>query len=209
MFAVVPVDTIAPMLERFQEMSKGLSEASRREVFDRILQMQNEGYDFDAAGGLLELLIREGLNPDARPFEVAGFEVTTRGLGQERTQSTASVSVRVQDSILVGESTCNGPIEALDRALRGCLANLYPAVSEVKLTDYRVHIIDAQKGTAAKAQIIVEWTDGRSRWFTMGVSDNVVEASWLALVSAIRLELMRLGEQDSSIFCFEDNSWAV
>ena len=197
------------MLERFDEMSKGLSEASRRELFDRIVHMQNDGYDFDSAGGLLELLIREALNPDARPFEVAGFEVSTRKVGNERTQSAASVSIRIQESILVGEAVCGGPINALDTALRNCLANLYPAVAEVTLTDYRVHILDAQKGTAAKAQIIVEWTDGRSRWCTMGVSDNVVEASWLALVTAIRLELMRMGEQDESVFCFEDNSWAV
>lgn len=206
--AVVSPATIAPMLDRF-EMTRGLSDAARRELFDRIAHMQADGYDFDAAGGSLELLIREALNPDARPFEIAGFEVTTRMVGPERTQSTASVSVRIQEAILVGEATCGGPINALDTALRNCLANLYPAVTQVKLTDYRVHILEPQKGTAARAAIQIDWTDGESVWCTMGVSDNVVEASWAALVGAMRLELMRLAEQDQAAIWFEDNSWAV
>jgi 2-isopropylmalate synthase len=206
--AVLSPDTIAPMLDRF-EMTRGLSDAARRELFDRIAHMQNDGYDFDAAGGSLELLIREALNPDARPFEIAGFEVTTRMIGPDRTQSTASVSVRIQEAILVGEAVCGGPINALDTALRNCLANLYPAVTQVKLTDYRVQILEPQKGTAARAGIQIEWTDGSSIWCTMGVSDNVVEASWLALVGAMRLELMRIAERDQASVWFEDNSWAV
>lgn len=208
MFAAVAVDTIAPMLDRL-EISRGLSDAARRELTDRVTHMQAEGYDFEAAGGLLELLVREALNPDARPFEIAGYEVITRAAGPNRSQSSASVSVRIQEAILVGTATSSGPINALDTALRNCLSNLYPAVMNVTLTDYRVHILEPQKGTAAKAGIIIEWTDGKSRWCTMGVSDNVIEASWLALVSAMRLELMRLGEKDESVYCFEDNSWAV
>jgi 2-isopropylmalate synthase len=196
------------MVERF-EMASALSDAARRELFDRIDHMQRAGYDFEAAGGTLELLIREALYPDARPFEIAGFEVTTRLVAPERTQSTASVSIRIQDAVFAASATRNGPVDALDTSLRKCLSYLYPAVSQVKLTDYRVQILEPQKGTAAKAAIVVEWTDGADRWCTMGVSDNIVEASWVALVGAIRLELMRLGEKDHSILCIEDNSWAV
>jgi 2-isopropylmalate synthase len=208
MLAVFPEDTIAPKLNRF-EMAGDLSEAARRELYDRIGHMLQEGYDFEVAGGLLELLVREALHPNARPFEVMSYEVVTRATGQERSQSTASVSVRVQEGVFSATATRNGPVNALHTALRNCLSNLYPAVWQVKLTDYRVHILDPQQGTAARAQIAIEWTDGAAIWCTMGVSDNIIEASWYALVSAIRLELMRLGEQDHSILGLEDNSWAV
>ncbi len=208
MLAVFPEDIIAPKLNRF-EMARDLSDAARRELFDRITQMLQDGYDFDAAGGQLELLLREALHPDARPFEVMSYEVITRATGQERSQSTASVSVRVQEGVFAASATRNGPVNALHTALRNCLSNLYPAVWQVKLTDYRVHILEPQKGTAAKAGIVIEWTDGQDTWCTMGVSDNIVEASWHALVSAIRLELMRLGEHDQSVLGLEDNSWAV
>jgi 2-isopropylmalate synthase len=153
--------------------------------------------------------VREALHPNARPFEVMSYEVVTRATGQERSQSTASVSVRVQEGVFSATAARNGPINALHTALRNCLSNLYPAVWQVKLTDYRVHILEPQQGTAARAQIAIEWTDGTNIWCTMGVSDNIIEASWYALVSAIRLELMRLGEQDQSILGLEDNSWAV
>jgi 2-isopropylmalate synthase len=146
--------------------------------------MQNDGYDFDAAGGSLELLIREALNPDARPFEIAGFEVTTRMIGPDRTQSTASVSVRIQEAILVGEAVCGGPINALDTALRKCLSNLYPAVMQVKLTDYRVQILEPQKGTAARAAY-PDRVDRRpvpsgARWVSPITSSRPVGWRWSA-----------------------------
>jgi 2-isopropylmalate synthase len=208
MFAVMDVEKIARRLDRF-EMASGLSNDARRELFDRIRQMEAEGYDFDAADGALELLIREAAYPNSRPFEVAGFEVTTRMIGPHQTQSTASVSIRIQEAIFAATATCDGPVNALDTVLRQCLWHLYPAISKVELTDYRMSILEQDKGTAAKASVLISWRDGDHKWSTMGVSYNIIEASWLALVSGIRLELMRLGEVDSDILCVEDNSWAV
>ncbi len=186
-----------------------MSGAARRELNDRIGQMQAEGYDFEAAGGALELITREAMHPDARPFEVAGFEVTTRMIGPDQTQSTASVSIRIHQAVFAATATRSGPVNALDTALRQCLSHLYPSISKVRLTDYRVRILEAHKGTGAKAGVIVDWSDGARSWSTMGVSYNLIGASWTALVSGIRLELMRLGEHDEEILCIEDNSWAV
>ena len=208
MFAVMEADAIAPKLQRF-EMARGLSDAARRELYDRIYQMESQGYDFDAADGTLELLVREAAYPNARPFEIAGFEVTTRMTGPDQTLSTASVSVRIQEAIFAATATRNGPVNALDTVLRQCLSHLYPAVSRVELVNYRMHVLEQDKGPAAKAGVIIGWRDGARTWSTMGVSYNIIEASWLALVGGIRLELMRLGEVDADVLCVEDNSWAV
>ena len=201
-------DAVAAKLEKF-EMARGLSDAAQRELYDRIDQMESLGYDFDAADGTLELLVREAAYPNARPFEIAGFEVTTRMTGPDQTQSTASVSVRIQEAIFAATATRNGPVNALDTVLRQCLSHLYPAVSRVELVNYRMNVLEPDKGPAAKAGVIIGWRDGARTWSTMGVSFNIIEASWLALVGGIRLELMRLGEVDADILCVEDNSWAV
>jgi 2-isopropylmalate synthase len=208
MFAVTEFATAARRVRQF-EIANDLSDAASRELHDRIRQMEREGYDFNAAGGALELLVREAVHPNARPFEVAGFEVTTRMIGPDQTSSTASVSIRIQEAIFAASATRNGPVDALDTALRQCLSHLYPAISRVELTDYRMHVLEQAKGTAAKASVLIGWRDGECTWSTMGVSYNIIEASWLALVNGIRLELMRLGEADRDILCIEDNSWAV
>jgi len=101
-------------------------------------------------------------------------------------------------------------MNALDEAVRQCLSPLYPAIANVRLTDYKVRVLDSKKGTAAKVRVLVEWSDHRRSWATVGVSENVIEASWLALIDAIRLELMRLAEKDDAIEkVVEDYCWGV
>ena len=178
-------------------------------MLDRVREMEAQGYDLVKADGTMELLVREALHPGARPYEVTGFEVATRMAGPDETASRAAVSVRVNDAILAHEANCNGPIEALDRALRGCLAYLYPELLKVTLTDYLVHILEPRRGVASKAAVFIEWSSGSRTWRTTGVSDNVIEASWRALMGSVTLELLRLGERDESVYGIIDDSWAV
>ena len=101
-------------------------------------------------------------------------------------------------------------MNALDLALRQCLSTLYPAIANVRLTDYKVRVLDNKKGTAARVRVLIEWSDHRRSWATVGVSENVIEASWFALVDAMRLELMRLSENDPTIQrAVEDYCWGV
>jgi 2-isopropylmalate synthase len=101
-------------------------------------------------------------------------------------------------------------VHALDLCLRKCLSALYPGIQDVRLTDYKVRVLDSKKGTAAKVRVLIEWSDHRKSWATIGVSDNVIEASWRAMIDAIRLELMRITEQDDSIErAVEDYCWGV
>ena len=176
-----------------------LTEDSRRRLLEKIKEMEYLGYELEAAEGTFELLVRDALNPDLHFFDVVGWDVTTRvlpnGLG---TNSTATVVLKVDGQIYPSAAMGHGPMNALDLALRGALTPLYPAISRVRLTDYKVRVLDTT-GTAAKVRVLVEWTDHSKSWSTVGVSENVIEASWLALVDAIRLELMRLRQSDDVV----------
>jgi 2-isopropylmalate synthase len=182
-----------------------LDDAARRELLDRIKQMEFQGYELEAAEGTFELLVREALSPGLKLFEVVRYEVTTKSNG-----SSATVTLKAHDGVHSATANGNGPVNALDLCLRQCLATLYPAIAGVRLTDYKVRVLDFKKGTAARVRVLIEWSDHRRSWATVGVSENVIEASWFALVDALRLELMRLSEQDPSIErAVEDYCWGV
>jgi 2-isopropylmalate synthase len=172
--------------------------------------MEYLGYELEAAEGTFELLVREALNPGLHFFDVEGYEVTTKSTGAVGSRSTATVNLRAQDGVHSATASGHGPVHALDVCLRKCLSSLYPRISEVRLTDYKVRVLEPKKGSAARVRVLVEWSDHRKSWSTVGVSDNVIEASWSALVDAIRLELMRLTEQDESAErAVEDYCWGV
>jgi 2-isopropylmalate synthase len=186
-------------------LEERLDDAARRELLDRIKQMEFQGYELEAAEGTFEMLVREALRPGAQMFEVVGYETTTKP-----NHSTATVTLKVQENILSATASGNGPVNALDVALRQCLSTLYPAIANVRLTDYKVRVLDFKKGTAARVRVLIEWSDHRRSWATVGVSENVIEASWVALVDALRLELMRLSESDPNIEkAVEDYCWGV
>ena len=187
-----------------------LSEEARRELLERIKHMEYQGYELEAAEGTFELLVREALHPGVHFFEVVGLDVATKMMAHHGTQTTATVTLKAQDGVHSATATGRGPVNALDLCLRQCLSTMYPTLSAVRLTDYKVRVLDAKKGTAAKVRVLIEWTDHRRSWSTVGVSENVIEASWCALIDAIRLELMRLTEKDETVeSAVEDYCWGV
>jgi 2-isopropylmalate synthase len=187
-------------------LSGVLDDEGRRLLLDRIKDLEYQGYELEAAEGTFELLVREALHPGLNLFEIVSYDVTTRMVGG----TTATVTLRVQDNIHTAAATGHGPMNALDVCLRQCLSSVYPGIAQVRLTDYKVRVLDSKRGTAAKVRVLVEWSDHRRSWTTVGVSDNVIEASWRALVDAIRLELMRMTERDETIEkAVEDYCWGV
>jgi 2-isopropylmalate synthase len=187
-----------------------LSEEARRDLLERIKEMEFLGYELEAAEGTFELLVRQALRPGLSLFEVEGYEVTLRSSPHGGTRATATVNVAAQDGIHSATATGHGPFHALDLCLRRCLSAVYPQLSSVRLTDYKVRVLDSKKGTASKVRVLIEWSDHRRSWTTVGVSDDVIEASWNALLDAMRLELMRLIETDQSIErAVEDYCWGV
>jgi len=192
-------------------LSSVLTAQAQREFLDRVQAMERDGYELETAGGTLELLAREAAEPGLRFFEVGAFEVTTRMSLQAEALTTAKVTVHVRNASYSATAEGNGPLHALDRCLRAALATFYPQIASVRLTDYRVRVLEPNQGTAAKVRVAIEWSGGHRRWLTAGVSENVIEASWRALVDAIRLELMRLNEQHGTLATasVEDYSWGV
>ncbi|HUP02848.1 MAG TPA: citramalate synthase, partial [Bryobacteraceae bacterium] len=177
-----------------------LDEAARAALLDRIKQMEYEGYELEAAEGTFELLVREALNPGADLFEVESYSVSTGAGGSEgESHTTATVTLRAQGVVHWATATGHGPFNALHECLRKCLCKLYPEIGVVRLTDYKVRVLDSRKGTAAKVRVLIEWSDHSRSWATAGVSDNVIQASWMALVDAIRLDLMRLMEREKPV----------
>jgi 2-isopropylmalate synthase len=191
-------------------LDEKLNEESRKTLLEKIKQLEFEGYELEAAEGTFELMVREALNPGRRFFNLVSFEAVTKMGRSGGSLTMATVSLQADDGLHTETATGNGPVNALDLCLRQCLVGLYPAIRNVKLTDYKVRVIDSRKGTAAKVRVLIEWSDHKRSWATVGVSDNVIEASWQALVDAIRLELMRLADKDDSIEkAVEDYCWGV
>jgi 2-isopropylmalate synthase len=194
-----------------------LSDTARREVLQRMKLMEHEGYDFETAEGTFELLVRQAAYPEFHPFDIVSYEVSTKlqsGAsklqGNDETVTTATVMLRVGDDVHSATATGHGPVHALDMCLRQCLASIYPAIANVRLTDYKVRVLDRRGGTESKVRVLVEWTDHRRSWTTVGISDNVIDASWRALVDALRLELMRLLEKEEPTGSMvRDYSWGV
>jgi 2-isopropylmalate synthase len=164
-----------------------LSESARRELLARVKKLEHDGYDLETADGTFELYVHEAMRPGTKFFDVQDYLVMIRS-----GQATATVNVCAKGAVHNGTATGHGPVNALDVALRKCLAEIYPQIGNVRLTDYKVRVLDTNKGTDAKVRVLVEWSDHEKSWSTVGVSDDVIEASWNALVDALRLELMRI-----------------
>jgi 2-isopropylmalate synthase len=179
-------------------LEQRLTDEHRRTLLETIKQLEYEGYELEAAEGTFELLVREALSPDLAFFEVVNIETTTRMSDHMTSLTTATVTLKVNDGLHSHTGIGHGPVNALDTCLRSCLSPHYPEIRSVALTDYKVRVLDGKKGTAAKVRVLVEWTDNSRSWATVGVSENIIEASWRALSDAIRLELMRLHDRSDS-----------
>jgi 2-isopropylmalate synthase len=166
--------------------------AHLRTLLQRIKELEHAGYEFEAADGSLSLLIRRALRSDARPFTVDAYHVSMRSDGTTSVcEATVKVSVGGGTAHTVADG--DGPVNALDAALRAALVKFYPQLKDVRLTDYKVRIIDSRSGTAATTRVLIESSDGTAEWGTIGVNDNIIEASLEALVDSLEYALIRSG----------------
>lgn len=168
-------------------LAESLSAEARKDLLARVKDLEHDGYDLETADGTFELFVHQALHPGVNFFEVEDWQVSIKS-----GHAQATVRVTAKDAVHTNTATGHGPVHALDCALRGCISELWPIVGDVRLTDYKVRVLDTRKGTDAKVRVLVEWSDHHKSWSTVGVSDDVIEASWNALVDALRLELMRL-----------------
>jgi 2-isopropylmalate synthase len=164
-----------------REYGVELDGAAAGEVVDTLKRLEHEGYHFEVADASLELLMRRasGWEPDF--FEVESFRVMTDRGRDGRFDTEATVKVKVGDRRVVAVGEGDGPVNSLDMALREAIGSDYPALDRIHLTDYKVRVLDTARGTAAVTRVLIDSTDGERSWTTIGVSENIIEASWLAL----------------------------
>jgi 2-isopropylmalate synthase len=161
-----------------------------REMLTQIKELEHRGYEFEAADGSLALLIRRVLTNAPSPFVVDAYHVSIRHDGKASV-CEATVKVRVGTELAHTVADGDGPVNALDAALRTALTRFYRQIEDVRLTDYKVRIINSTRGTAAKTRVLIDSSDGTAEWGTVGVDDNIIEASLKALVDSLEYALIR------------------
>lgn len=165
-----------------------------RSILNQLMKLENNGYVFEGAEGSFELMMRRSLGEEIKLFDLRGFRVIVekRGDGDEVvTEATIKVAVDGEEMLTVAEG--DGPVHALDGALRKALIHFYPDLAEIHLTDFKVRVVNVKEGTAAKVRVLVESGDSDTTWSTIGVSTNIIEASWQALVDSVVYGLYHRG----------------
>jgi 2-isopropylmalate synthase len=167
---------------------------NERVVLQKIKDLESQGFQFEAAEGSFEMLVRRSAPDYQPPFELMDFTVIVEERGSNPVMSQAMVKLRVGGEVMHTAAEGDGPVNALDRAIRKALLPHYPELAEVHLVDYKVRIVDEHLGTAAKPRVLLESARGEERWSTVGCSENIIEASWMALWDSLELPLLRARE---------------
>jgi 2-isopropylmalate synthase len=187
--------TILSMIQKIApNIEKNSPETSR--IIERLKELEYEGYQFEGAEGGFELLIRKELGKYKPFFELETFKIIGEHPSEEdilrgRQSANAMIKVSVDGKSEITAAEGDGPVNALDKALRKALEVFYPALSEVHLTDYKVRVLDSSSATASKVRVLIESSDGNDIWTTVGVSKDIIEASWKALVDSIEYKLIK------------------
>lgn len=176
-----------------REMGLALRKDSRQvgDILDRLERLESGGYQFESADASFKLLVRKTLRKHVPFFELLGFNVVVQkrdAASPATTVATIKVSVGGQTELTAGEG--DGPVDALNSALRKVLRRFYPSIDDVALEDYHVRILDPETGTRATTRVLIDSSDGKNHWGTVGVSENIIEASWEALVDSVEYKLI-------------------
>jgi 2-isopropylmalate synthase len=177
------------VLAKAEEYEVELAEGAEQEVVRGVKELEAKGYAFESAEASVTLLMRRQSPTYRAPFELVDYKVICGQRGNEEPFADASIKIRVGGNVVHTAAEGNGPVGALDAALRKALAAAYPEVTGIRLEDYKVRILDSVAGTAATVRVLIENGVGEERWTTVGASANVLEASWLALVDGIEYGL--------------------
>jgi 2-isopropylmalate synthase len=175
----------ATILQRAESIGLEIDDDTAREAIDVLKDREHAGYHYEAAEASFDLLLRK-LTGEYEPlFQLEGFRVTTemREGGKVETEATLKIRVQGERHLTVAEG--NGPVNALDKALRLAITRYYPHLADIELTGYRVRILDSDHGTGAGTRVLLDSTDGDESWGSIGVSENIIEASWEALVDSL------------------------
>jgi 2-isopropylmalate synthase len=196
-FLMSEVSGRSTILSRIQEVEPNITKDSEETqlLIDKLKQLEHEGYQFEGAESSFELLIRRSLGKYKTFFTVKDFKVISEQPWKDLNSASAMIKVQVDGVEEITAAEGDGPVNALDKALRKALGFFYPQLNRIRLTDYKVRVLNSNGGTAAKVRVHIESTDGKKIWGTVGVSTNIIEASWKALVDSIEYALIHQEEE--------------
>jgi len=188
------------VIEKIRKFDEGMTKDSPvvAQIVARLKELEHEGYQFEGAEGSFELLVRKNMGKYKPFFNLSYYKV----IGEQPVDGVpynafAQIKIGVGAKIAITAGEGDGPVHALDSALRNALEQFYPVVRKIRLTDFKVRVLDSRSATAAKVRVLIESTDGEDVWTTVGVSSDVIEASWIALVDSFEYKLIRTEEGPS------------
>jgi 2-isopropylmalate synthase len=206
-FVVSELACKSTVVLKARELGLELDGPQLNNVVETLKRLEHEGYHFEVADGSLELLMRRAIGWEPTWFHVEAFRVIVDDTaridfltGEEHASALteATVKVHVGDERVIATAEGNGPVNALDNALRKALLQWFPQLERVHLTDYKVRVLDTQHGTEAVTRVLIDSTDGDTTWTTIGVNENIIEASWQALLDSIHFGLLKTDDVGST-----------
>jgi 2-isopropylmalate synthase len=181
----------ASISTKLTQQGIGSDRALMSKILNRVQDLENEGYEFEAAEASFDLLVRQTAGTYQPKFERLSFRVNIEADGHAQPVTEATVKIRVGDEVQHTVSEGDGPVNALDGALRKALQPFYPNLATMQLVDYKVRVVNSRAGTAARVRVVIESRDETDVWGTVGVSENIIEASWKALVDSFEYKLFK------------------
>jgi 2-isopropylmalate synthase len=162
-----------------------------KKILEKLKEMEYEGYQYEGAEGSFELIIKKVLGRYQKFFELREFKAIINEPSINNYNSYVMIKIKVDEEEEITAAEGGGPVNALDKALRKALERFYPELHEMKLSDYKVRVLDSEAATAAKVRVLIESTDGEDVWTTIGVSSDIIDASWKALVDSVEYKLLK------------------
>ena len=181
----------ASVLNKAEELGLEIDDATARAVLEQVKEMEHAGYQFEAADGSFELLVRRALGWEPDFFRLESYQAHVERREGDHVSAEATVKLTVGGETRVTTGEGDGPVNALDSALREALRPVYPQVADLRLADYRVRVLNSADGSAATVRVLVETSDRNATWGTIGVHENIIDASWRALADGIVIGLLR------------------
>ena len=180
------------LLYKYKELNLQIVQQSEegQRILEEIKQMENQGFQFEGAEGSFVILLRKAFSGYKEPFSLEAIRLITELKEDAPAYSEAIIKVKMGDQVVHTAAEGNGPVNALDNALRKALDEIYPEIRAFLLTDYKVRVLDEKDGTCATVRVHIETSDGKNSWGTVGVSTNIIEASWQALVDSVAYGLL-------------------
>ena len=193
-FLISELSGASNVLDKLEKRKMITDKKLARKILQRVQELENEGYQFETAEASFDLLIKKEVGTYRKSFDLIKYHIDVERNPDGKMVTEATVKLQVDGKIEHVVSEGDGPVNALDGALRKGLEPFYPNIQNMSLIDYKVRVVNARAGTAAKVRVVIESRDHDDLWGTVGVSENIVEASWLALVDSVEYKLLKDAE---------------